>query len=302
MQLSLHNGPAVLNFVAFSIFAVLLLWWSARVPSLMKTLLCEVAEVEEELMFDLTGKVAIVTGGNSGIGRGIARGLAGAGANVAIVARDQDRSTEVVKELQDMGGSALAVPCDVTSLSSIEDMVNAVVTECGRIDVLVNNAGSNIRKAPEELEADEWHQVISVNLDSIFLCSKAVYPAMKKAGGGKILNNGSMLSLFGSPWGPAYAASKGGVVQLSKSLATAWAKDDIQVNCFLPGWIDTPLTQGLRAQVEGVSDKVLARTPADRWGHIDDFQGLAVFLSSTASDFITGAVIPVDGGFSASLL
>ena len=253
-------------------------------------------------MFDLSGKVAIVTGGNSGIGRGIARGLAGAGATIAIAARNQDRSTEVVEELQDMGGHAFAVRCDVTEHASIIAMVAKVTTECGRIDILVNNAGSNIRKPPEELEPDEWHQVISVNLDSAFLCSRAVYPEMKKAGGGKILNNGSMLSLFGSPWGPAYAAAKGGIVQLTKSLATAWAKDDIQVNCFLPGWIDTPLTQGLRAQVEGVSDKVLARTPAGRWGHIDDFRGLAVFLASAASDFITGTVIPVDGGFSANLI
>ena len=144
--------------------------------------------------------------------------------------------------------------------------------------------------------------MLDTNLDSAFLCSQACYGAMKKVGGGKILNNGSMLSLFGSPWGSAYAASKGGIVQLTKALATAWAQDNIQVNCFLPGWIDTPMTVDARNQVEGLNERVLARTPAKRWGTIEDVRGIAVFLASSASDFITGTAIPVDGGFSASVL
>lgn len=252
--------------------------------------------------FDLSGKVAIVTGGNSGIGLGMARGLAEAGATVAVAARTESRSTEAVKELEQLGGGkALAVKCDVTDSDSIQTMVQSVADQCGRIDILVNNAGTNIRKRPEELAESEWHQVIDTNLTSAFLCSKACYAEMKKAGGGKVLNNGSMLSIFGSPWGPVYAASKGGMVQLTKSLATAWAADNIQVNCFLPGWIDTPLTMKAREQIKPLHDKVLERTPQDRWGHIDDFRGIAVFLASPASDFITGTAIPVDGGFSVNI-
>ena len=253
-------------------------------------------------LFDLSGKVAIITGGSSGIGLGMARGLAGAGATVAIIARDEARSQEAVAQLEGDGGKALAVRCDVTDGDDIRSMVQAVRERCGRIDILVNNAGTTVRKRPEDLEDEEWRLVLNTNLDSAFRCSKACYPAMKEAGGGKILNNGSMLSIFGSPWGAAYAASKGGIVQLTKSLATAWATDNIQVNCFLPGWIDTPLTRGARKDIEGLSDKVVARTPAGRWGETDDFRGLAVFLASAASDFITGTAIPVDGGFSVSVL
>lgn len=253
-------------------------------------------------LFDLTGKVAIVTGGNSGIGLGIARGLAAAGAGVVIAARDAERSRAAVLQLEADGRNALAVGCDVTDPESITEMVRAAKDWLGHIDILVNNAGSTVRKRPEHLSLEEWHSVLSANLDSAFLCSKACHPVMKAGGGGKILNNGSMLSLFGSPWGAAYAASKGGVVQLTKSLATAWAADNIQVNCFLPGWIDTPLAASARAQVPGLYESVLARTPAKRWGTPDDLQGIAVFLASAASDFITGAVIPVDGGFSASVI
>jgi 2-dehydro-3-deoxy-D-gluconate 5-dehydrogenase len=253
-------------------------------------------------LFDLTGKVAIVTGGNSGIGLGVARGLSEAGATVAIAARNESKSVTVVKELETSGAKAFAVECDVTHQSSIQSMVQTVVERCGRIDILVNNAGTTVRKRPEDLSFEEWKSVLSTNLDSAFLCSTACYPMMKQGGSGKILNNGSMLSLFGSPWSSAYAASKGGLVQLTKSLATAWAEDNIQVNCFLPGWIDTPLTVEARQQVDGLNEKVLARTPAKRWGHIDDFRGIAVFLASAASDFITGTVIPVDGGFSVNAL
>jgi 2-deoxy-D-gluconate 3-dehydrogenase len=253
-------------------------------------------------LFDLSGKVAIVTGGNSGIGLGMARGLTEAGAIVAIAARNEAKSAEAVKELAALGGQALAVTCDVTDGQAINRMVQTVLDRCGHIDILVNNAGTNIRKAPQDLTYEEWRLVMDTNLDSAFRCSQACYPAMKAAGGGKILNNGSMLSIFGSPWAPAYAASKGGMVQLTKALATAWAADNIQVNCFLPGWIDTPLTISGRQQIEGLHEKVLARTPAKRWGHIDDMRGLAIFLASPASDFITGTAIPIDGGFSVSVL
>jgi 2-deoxy-D-gluconate 3-dehydrogenase len=253
-------------------------------------------------LFSIEGKVAIVTGGNSGIGLGMARGLAEAGATVALAARTVDKSEKVAAEIESSGGRAFAVECDVTSGESIEAMVQATLDHSGRIDILVNNAGTNIRKEPEELTYEEWRFVLDTNLDSAFRCSTACLPAMIEAGGGKILNNGSMLSIFGSSWGAPYSASKGGMVQLTKSLAIAWAKHSIQVNCFLPGFIDTPLTQTARQQLEGLNEKVLARTPADRWGSPDDFRGLAVFLGSQASNYVTGTAIPVDGGFSVNLI
>ena len=247
--------------------------------------------------FDLSGKVAIVTGGNGGIGLGMARGLARAGAAVAVVGRDREKSRDAAASL---GERAFAVEADVTQSADIDAMVAGVADRAGRIDILVNNAGINIRKRPEDLAESEWHTVLDTNLTSAFLCSRACHPHMRAAGGGKILNNGSMMSLFAAPWTPAYAASKGGMVQLTKALATAWAQDRIQVNCFLPGWIDTDLTRRARTQVPELHGRVLARTPAARWGDIDDFQGIAVFLASRASDFVTGAVITVDGGFSVS--
>jgi len=249
-------------------------------------------------LFDLTGKVAIVTGGNGGIGLGMARGMARAGAAVAVAARNAEKSAAAVKELQALGAKAIAVEVDVVKGAQVQAMVASVVKQLGRVDIVVNNAGTNIRKLPQDLSEEEWHTVMDTNLTSAWLCAKACYPEMMKVGGGKVLNNGSMMSIFGAPWAPVYAATKGGMVQLTKSLATAWAKDNIQVNCFLPGWIDTELTQRARQQIDGLHERVLARTPAGRWGHIDDFQGLAIFLASPASNFVTGTAIPIDGGFS----
>jgi 2-deoxy-D-gluconate 3-dehydrogenase len=248
--------------------------------------------------FDLSGKVAIVTGGNGGIGLGMARGLAEAGADIAIVGRNEAKSNAAVSELTQGGVKAISVVADVTDKAAVADMAARVKRELGRIDILVNNAGINIRKAPHALDLEEWDSVIKTNLTSAFLCSQAVYPAMKQAGGGKIINIGSMMSIFGASFAPAYAASKGGIVQFTRSCAVAWAADNIQANAVLPGWIDTDLTKRAREQIDGLHDKVLARTPAARWGAIADFAGIAVFLSSSASDFVTGTAIPVDGGFS----
>src|SRR6185436_3576518 len=181
---------------------------------------------------------------------------------------------------------------------SCRALIDGVAREHGRLDILVNNAGTNIRKPPDALSLAEWHSVIDTNLTSAFVCSHAAHPHMKKAGGGKIINIGSMMSIFAAGFAPAYAASKGGIVQFSRACATAWAKDNIQVNSVLPGWIDTDLTKGARAEVQGLHERVLARTPAARWGIPQDFAGIAVFLSSAASDFVTGTAIPVDGGFS----
>jgi 2-deoxy-D-gluconate 3-dehydrogenase len=165
----------------------------------------------------------------------------------------------------------------------------------------VNNAGINIRRAPQDLTLDEWRQVVDTNLTSAFMCAQAVYPAMRRAGGGKIINVGSLLSMFGASFAPAYGASKGGVVQLTRSLAVAWAADGIQVNAVLPGWIDTNMSRAARQQVAGLEERAISRTPAGRFGEPRDLEGVAVFLASRASDFITGAAIPVDGGYSVAL-
>jgi 2-dehydro-3-deoxy-D-gluconate 5-dehydrogenase len=250
------------------------------------------------MLFDLRGKVALVTGGNGGIGLGMAQGLVSAGASVAIGARNKDKARSALDVLTAEGARAEFVPMDVSEEVSCRQAVIEVVDRFGRLDILVNNAGTTVRQQPEHLSATDWHLVLETNLTGAFICSQAAYPHFVRDGGGKIINVGSMLSIFGTSYAAAYAASKGGLVQLTKALATAWAKDNIQVNAILPGWINTELTQSARREVEGLNERVLARTPARRWGEPGDFAGIAVFLATAASDFITGAAIAVDGGFS----
>jgi 2-deoxy-D-gluconate 3-dehydrogenase len=245
--------------------------------------------------FDLAGKAALVTGGNGGIGLGMARGLAAAGARVAIAGRDESKNASAIKLL---GKDACAITGDLSDEKACRRVVSEAAERLGRLDILVNNAGINIRKQPQEYSFEEWKHVIDTNLSSAFVASQAAYPHMKRAGGGKIVNIGSMMSIFGASFTTPYAASKGGIVQMTRGFATAWAKDNIQVNAVLPGWIDTALTQRARKEVEGLHERVLARTPAGRWGTPEDFAGIAVFLCSPASDFLTGTAIPVDGGYS----
>jgi len=242
--------------------------------------------------------VAIVTGGNGGIGLGMAKGMAAAGAAVVVAGRDAAKNDAAVKELQALGAKASAIAVDVLKEESCRALIADTVKQHGRLDILVNNAGINIRKQPQEYTLAEWHQVMDSNLTSAFLCSHAAYPEMKKVGAGKMINIGSMMSIFGASFTTAYAASKGGIVQMTKAMATAWAKDNVQVNAILPGWIDTALTQRARRDVPALHDSVLKRTPAGRWGTPDDFAGIAVFLAAQASDYVTGAAITVDGGYS----
>ena len=251
-------------------------------------------------MFDLTDKIALVTGGNGGIGLGMARGLGDAGATVLIAGRNEEKSAAALRDLQSAGIRAESFAADVTDEAAVQRLFAQVQDRHGRLDILVNNAGSTVRKPPQDFTLDEWRAVQDVNMTSAFLCCRAAYPLMLAAGAGKIINIGSILSIFGAPYGAAYAASKGAIVQFTKSVALAWAKDNIQVNAVLPGWIDTDLTVGARAQVPGLNERVLARTAAGRWGTPADLAGIAVFLGSRASDFITGTAIPVDGGYASS--
>ena len=247
--------------------------------------------------FDLTGKVALVTGGNGGIGLGMAQGLAQAGATVVIAARNREKSLAAVADLEALGATADFIALDVAAPESCRQAVAEMVARHARLDILVNNAGMSIRKPPESYAVEEWRQVIETNLTGAFVLCQAAHPAMKRQGGGKIINIGSMMSIFGGAYAAPYSSSKGAIVQMAKSLATAWARDNIQVNAVLPGWIDTELTRNAREQVPGLNERVLARTPAGRWGVPSDLTGIAVFLASAASDFVTGAAIPVDGGY-----
>jgi 2-deoxy-D-gluconate 3-dehydrogenase len=249
-------------------------------------------------LFNLQNRVAFITGGNGGIGLGMARGFASSGAAVVIAGRSRAKGQSALAELHSLGAQAAFVELDVLDEASCHRAVERAVERFGRLDILVNNAGTSVRKTPEALTAQEWHLVINTNLTSAFLCAQAAYPHMLRAGAGKIINIGSMLSIFGVPFGAAYGASKGGIVQMTRAMATAWAKDNIQVNAILPGWIDTDLTRSARDQIPGLHEKVLARTPAQRWGTPNDFTGVAAFLGSSASDFVTGTAIPVDGGYS----
>tara|TARA_B100001013_G_C24560539_1_gene422296 strand:+ start:259 stop:1032 length:774 start_codon:yes stop_codon:yes gene_type:complete len=249
-------------------------------------------------LFDLNGKVAVVTGGNGGIGLGIIRTFSQAGARIVIAARNKKKSQQALQELRKTSADAISINVDVANKDSVETLVESTVNQFGRLDILVNNAGINVRKMAQDLSLDDWSRVLEINLTGAFLCSKAAYPAMKASGGGKIINIGSMMSIFGAPLAPAYCASKGGIVQLTKSLAAAWASDNIQVNALLPGWIDTDMTRQARLDIPPLHENVLRRTPAGRWGSEVDCGGTAMFLASPASDFVTGASIPVDGGFS----
>jgi 2-dehydro-3-deoxy-D-gluconate 5-dehydrogenase len=252
-------------------------------------------------LFDLQGKVAIVTGGNGGIGLGIARGLAQAGASIAVAGRNAEKTRNAVDQLSSLGARAVGLQADVTDAAQIQQMVEGTVEALGGVDILIANAGMSIRKPPETYSLDEWTTVITTNLTGVFACCHAVHPAMKARGGGKIVTIGSMTSIFGLDMAAPYTATKGGVMQLTKSLSSAWARDNIQVNCILPGWIDTDLTVMARSVLPRLHESVVERTPTKRWGRPEDLAGAAIFLCSPASDFVTGVALPVDGGFSSSM-
>ena len=250
--------------------------------------------------FDLTGKVAVVTGGNGGIGLGIAMGLAGAGANIVVAARSVEKTAQALEDIRARGVEAYGITVDVTQEPAIQRMVTDTIDHMGRLDILVNNSGIAVRAQPQDLTAAQWDSVVDVNLRAAFLTSKEVYSHMVNAGGGKVINVGSMYSLFGSDWGAPYAASKAGLIQLTKSLAVAWAKDNIQVNAVLPGWFVTDLTRGIPEADPDRYDNINRRIPTGRWGEPSELGGAAVFLASAASDYVTGATLTVDGGYSSA--
>lgn len=249
-------------------------------------------------LFDLTGRTAIVTGGNRGLGLAMASALLDHGAQVMIIGRDASALAQARRDLSSSSGDVEATEADLTEDAGIERCVAATLARFGAMDILINNAGINIRHRPENFPSEDWEQVLEVNLTSVFRLSKAAFPHLRKGACGKIINIGSMTSILGAPLSPAYGASKGAIVSLTKSLATAWAGDGIQVNAILPGWIETDLTEKQMEQMPELRARIIDRTPAGRWGRPSDLGGAAVFLASRASDFVTGTTLAVDGGFS----
>lgn len=249
--------------------------------------------------FDLAGRVALITGGNGGIGRGIALGLAEAGAAVAIFGRNEQKNSRVLAELRAIGVPSIAIAVDLTNRAALEPAFQRVEAELGPVDILVNNAGivslsgGILQETPES-----WDNVLETQLNAVFLLSKIAGASMAARKRGKIINIGSMYSYFGSGLVPSYSAAKGAIIQLTKSMAIELAPHGIQVNALAPGWIETDMTAAVRGEeLKAMGDAIVARTPAGRWGLPEELAGPAIFLASPASDFVTGETIRVDGGY-----
>lgn len=247
-------------------------------------------------LFRLDGKVAVVTGAASGLGRAFAEGLAEAGADVVVTSRSRDRLNGVVETIENLGRRCLPVVCDVAESDQMRDLFRSVEDEFGAIDILVNNAGTTHRDSPEDFPEEEWLRVIEVNLTSVFIACQEAGRRMIARGSGKIINVASMLSFTGGLYVPAYAASKGGVALLTKSLSNEWARHNVQVNAIAPGYFKTELTRAIwENEVRNV--EILSRVPAGRWGNPAELKGAVVFLASPASDYVSGSIFVVDGGW-----
>jgi 2-dehydro-3-deoxy-D-gluconate 5-dehydrogenase len=250
-------------------------------------------------LFDLSGRVAVVTGGNGGIGRGIALGLAQAGSAVAVLARDEEKNQRVIEELATLGVPAFAVKTDLVDRSQLPSALEKVEKKLGPVNILVNNAGIAVLGGVLELDPAEWDRVFEINVNACFLLSKLAARSMVQQGRGKIINIASELALFGSEIVPSYSASKGALVQLTKSMAIEFAKFNIQVNAIAPGFIDTDMVAPLKEMP--LYDDIIKRTPAGRFGTTEECAGTAIYLASHASDYVTGTTLFLDGGFAIRL-
>jgi 2-deoxy-D-gluconate 3-dehydrogenase len=248
-------------------------------------------------LFDLSGNVALITGGNGGIGRSIAIGLAEAGASVAIFGRNEEKNKKTLSELKETGIPAMALQVDISNRSELEPAVKKVEKELGNITILVNNAGiANLSGGILNETEEDWDAVIETQLNAVFLLSKLVAKSMVQHKRGKIINIGSMYSFFGSGITPSYSTAKGAVIQLTRSMAIELAAYNIQVNAIAPGWFETDMTAPVKT-MPALNDEIMLRTPAGRWGQTEEIAGTAVYLASKASDFVTGETIRVDGGY-----
>jgi 2-dehydro-3-deoxy-D-gluconate 5-dehydrogenase len=248
-------------------------------------------------VFDLAGRKVLVSGGTSGIGLAIARGFLEAGAKVALMGRTASTGEVALAELKPLG-EVVYLQGDVAKKADCDAAVAATVRTFGGLDTVVCAAGLNKRYRPEQISEADWHLIVDASLTGTFFLVQAAYPSLKDSGDGRIVTIGSMMSLLANGMTAAYASAKGGVVQLTRSFAVAWAKENITANCILPGWIDTPLTRGARADMPDLEAMVTARTPVGRWGNPGDVAGTALFLATPAAAFVTGTAIPVDGGYS----
>ncbi|MEN1759709.1 SDR family oxidoreductase [Anoxynatronum sibiricum] len=245
-------------------------------------------------MFDLTGKTAVVTGGSRGLGKAMVKALAGAGANVAIIA------TKIPDELMDemalVGTQIKGYSFNLGEFDKYDELVNQIVDDFGQVDILVNNAGVQRRHPSTEFPKEDWDFVMEINASAVFFMCQRFGKLMVERGRGKIINLASLLSFQGGLTVPAYAASKGAVMQLTKSLANEWASKGVNVNCIAPGYMDTDMNMALVADEER-NKQILQRIPAGRWGQAEDMMGTVVFLASEASNYIHGYTIAVDGGW-----
>lgn len=250
-------------------------------------------------LFNMTGRTAIVTGGSVGLGRQMAEALAEQGANLVLCARKKERCVQAAEEIQQLGVQTLALGCDVRNPAEVQAVVDATLSAFGRIDILINNAGTSWGAPIEEMRLEHWNKVIETNLTGTFLFCQAAGKAMVAQRRGKIINIASVAGLGGSPpefQAIGYHASKGGVIVLTKDLACKWGTHNIQVNAIAPGWFPTSMSQVL---IERNKEALLSRIPLKRFGSDYDLKGAAVFLASDASNFVTGHVLVVDGGQSA---
>ena len=248
--------------------------------------------------FRLDGKVSLVTGASRGLGLAIAEALAGAGSDLVVNGRVGETLEEVAGSIREKTGrKVLVAEGDVSDMDTIQEIVSKTIGEFGKVDVLVNNAGINIRGDSSDYTEEDWDKVTDVNLKGVFFLSQACANKMLERGeGGKIINILSLASMFGLPGIPAYAAAKGGLTQVTKTLAVEWAPQNIQVNGIAPGFFATSLTEGLRQQPHR-NQWILRRIPTKRWGKPVELTGAAIFLASSASDYVTGQALYVDGGF-----
>jgi NAD(P)-dependent dehydrogenase (short-subunit alcohol dehydrogenase family) len=249
--------------------------------------------------FDLTGRAAIVTGGSKGLGEAMAAGLASGGADVLLTSRHADEAAETAARIaRDYGHRAIGIQADVTSERDVAAMVERALSEFGRVDILVNNAGINLRGPIDELSYDEFRQVQQINVDGLWLCSRAVVPHMKQAGRGRIINLGSTLGVVGLDNRTPYAASKGAVVQITRALGLELAPFGITVNAICPGPFLTPMNVPI-AEAEQTKKFIIGAVALGRWGRLEEIQGAAILLASDAGSYMTGSLVTVDGGWTA---